>query len=295
MKLPELIKSLFLRKQRDDKKKEITMPDNLFVQCPQCKVTIYRKKLQVNSDVCLDCGHHFVLSVHQWIEQLADRKSWEPLFTDLKPTDPLRFPEYEHKLRKLTKAEPEESISTGRCTIEGIPLLVGIMNPNFLMGSLGSVAGEKIARLFEEGARLRLPVFLVIRSGGARMQEGVFSLMQMAKTSAAIRHFSDAGMLYVTLLTHPTTGGVSASFAMLGDITLGEPKALIGFAGPRVIEQTIKQQLPEGFQKAEYVLDKGFLDAIVPRPQLRATLVRILQLHGFTAPKERFPWPLKKS
>lgn len=294
MKLPDLIKNLFVRKPRTDRK-EITLPDNLFVQCPKCKVTIYRKKLLANSDVCTDCGHHFVLSVHQWVELLADRKSWQPLFGEVKPVDTLHFPDYEGKLKKLIKDEPEEAISTGRCTIEGIPLLVGVMNPNFLMGSLGSVAGEKIARLFELGIQERKPVFLVIRSGGARMQEGVLSLMQMAKTSAAIRRFSDAGLLYVSLLTHPTTGGVSASYAMLGDITLGEPRALIGFAGPRVIEQTIKQQLPEGFQKAEYVQDKGFLDAIVPRPQLKPTLVKILALHGFTAPKDRFPWPLKKS
>jgi len=294
MNLPEMIKHLFVKKPSANKK-EITLPDNLFVQCPQCKITLYRKKLISNSDVCPDCGHHFVLSVNQWIDLLADRKSWHPLFTELRPLDTLHFPEYEGKLKRLTKDEPEEAIATGRCTIEGIQVLVGIMNPNFLMGSLGSVAGEKISRLFELGTQERKPVFLVIRSGGARMQEGVLSLMQMAKTSAAIRRFSDAGQLYVSLLTHPTTGGVSASFAMLGDITLGEPKALIGFAGPRVIEQTIKQQLPPGFQKAEYVLEKGFLDAIVARPNLRSTLVQIFTLHGFTATKDRFPWPLKKS
>jgi len=294
MKVPELIKRLFVTKPRDDKK-EITLPDNLFVQCPKCKITIYQKKLHANSDVCLECGHHFVLNVQQWIDLLADRKSWKPLFANIKPIDTLHFPDYEGKLKKLLKDEPEESISTGRCTIEGIPVLVGIMNPNFLMGSLGSVAGEKIVRLFELGLQERQPVFLVVRSGGARMQEGVLSLMQMAKTSAAIRRFSDAGLLYINLLTHPTTGGVSASFAMLGDITLGEPKALIGFAGPRVIEQTIKQQLPEGFQKAEYVQEKGFLDAIVARPKLRETLVSIFTMHNFTAPKDRFPWPMKKS
>lgn len=294
MKVPELIKSLFVRKARPEKK-EITLPDNLFVQCPQCKTTLYRKKLVANSDVCPECSHHFVLSVHQWVDLLADRKSWRPLYSDLKPLDTLRFPEYEGKLKRLTKDEPDEAIACGKCTVEGIPVLMGIMNPNFLMGSLGSVAGEKITRLFEQGMQDRLPVFLVIRSGGARMQEGVLSLMQMAKTSAAIRRFSDAGLLYVSLLTHPTTGGVSASYAMLGDITLGEPKALIGFAGPRVIEQTIKQQLPPGFQKAEYVEEKGFLDAIVPRTQLKSTLVSIFQMHGYVAAKDLFPWPLKKS
>jgi len=294
MNLPEIIKRLFVPKPKTDRK-EITLPDNLFVQCPQCKVTLYRKKLNANADVCPECSHHFVLSVHQWIELLADKKSWKPLFTNLKPVDSLKFPDYEARLKKLVKDEPEEAISTATCKIDGIPVLMGIMNPNFLMGSLGSVAGEKIALLFEQGIRERKPVFLIVRSGGARMQEGVLSLMQMAKTSAAIRRFSDAGLLYVTLLTHPTTGGVSASFAMLGDITLGEPKALIGFAGPRVIEQTIKQQLPPGFQKAEYVLEKGFLDAIVARPQLREYLVRLFSMHGYFAPKERFPWPLKKS
>lgn len=294
MKVPELIKSLFVSKPKPEKK-EITLPDNLFVQCPQCKTTLYRKKLVANSDVCPECNHHFVLNIHQWVELLADKKSWQPLFSDLKPVDSLHFPEYEGKLKRLTKDEPEEAIACGRATMDGIQVLMGIMNPNFLMGSLGSVAGEKIARLFELGTQERKPVFLVIRSGGARMQEGVLSLMQMAKTSAAIRRFSDAGLLYVSLLTHPTTGGVSASFAMLGDITLGEPKALIGFAGPRVIEQTIKQKLPEGFQKAEYVEEKGYLDAIVPRTQLRSTLVSIFQMHGYTASKELFSWPLRKS
>lgn len=294
MSLSSLIQNLFMRKPKVARK-EITLPDNLFVQCPKCKTTIYRKKLISNSDVCTECGHHFVLSVSQWVELLSDRKTWQPLFSEIRPIDTLHFPEYEGKLKRLMKDEPDEAIATGRCTIEGIPVLVGIMNPNFLMGSLGSVAGEKITRLFELGLQERRPVFLVIRSGGARMQEGVLSLMQMAKTSAAIRRFSDAGQLYVCLLTHPTTGGVSASYAMLGDIILGEPKALIGFAGPRVIEQTIKQQLPEGFQKAEYVQDKGFLDAIVHRQNLRATLLNIFRLHGYTPSKDRFPWPIKKS
>jgi acetyl-CoA carboxylase carboxyl transferase subunit beta len=180
MKLPEIIKRLFVSKPKTDRK-EITLPDNLFVQCPQCKITLYRKKLNTNADVCPDCSHHFVLSVNQWIDLLADKKSWKPLFADIKPVDSLKFPDYESRLKKLIKEEPEEAISTASCKIDGISILIGIMNPNFLMGSLGSVAGEKIARLFEQGVRDRKPVFLIVRSGGARMQEGVFSLMQMAK------------------------------------------------------------------------------------------------------------------
>ncbi|HSQ41339.1 MAG TPA: acetyl-CoA carboxylase, carboxyltransferase subunit beta [Fibrobacteraceae bacterium] len=286
MRLPQLIQKLLLGKKKPQVPREITLPDNLFVQCPQCKATLYRRRLSAHADVCPECGHHFVLSVAQWIALLTDRKSWRPLFADLRPVDPLSFPHYADKLKLLMANEKEESVSTGHCRIQGIPLLVGVMNPNFLMGSLGGVAGEKLTRLFELATAERKPVLLVVRSGGARMQEGVLSLMQMAKVSAAIRRFSDAGLLYIALLTHPTTGGVSASFAMLGDIILAEPGALIGFAGPRVIEQTIRQKLPEGFQKSEFVLEKGFLDAIVPRHELRSTLAHLLELHTFHAPPE---------
>jgi acetyl-CoA carboxylase carboxyl transferase subunit beta len=278
MNIPAFIRKLIVRVPHGENA-EIVVPDNLFVACPQCKASLYNRKLAHNLNVCPLCGFHLTLSSVRWIEILSDRKSWRPLFDKLRPVDTLAFPGYADKLRSAMKKGDEEAISTGRCQVNGHSLLLGVMNPQFFMGSLGSVAGEKIACLFEMGLREHLPVLLVIRSGGARMQEGVLSLMQMAKTAAAIQRFSAAGLLYITLLTHPTTGGVSASFAMLGDITLAEPGALIGFAGPRVIELTIRQKLPDDFQKAEYVLAKGFVDAIVPRAELRNTLEHILDLH----------------
>lgn len=280
MSLVDKIRSLVVRNpHKPETNVNVEVPDQMFVACPECKAMLYRRKLLKNHNVCYQCDHHMPLACEDWVELLSDRKEWQPLFTKLRPRDALGFPEYSDKLRKNQKNLGNESIWTGRTRIDGHPCLLGVMDPRFFMASLGSVAGEKVTRLFELGLEQRLPVVLVIRSGGARMQEGVLSLMQMAKTSAAIKRFSDAGLLYVAVLCHPTTGGVSASFAMLGDLILAEPHALIGFAGPRVIEQTIRQKLPEGFQTSEYLLDKGFVDAVVPRAEMRGTLSRVLQLH----------------
>lgn len=280
MSFTNFIKSLLSRPDTPAEN-EVHVPDNFFVQCPQCKETIFRKKLNSTWHVCPHCAYNFTMSVEQWRQLLADPKSWKPLFTEVKSADPLNFPEYQAKLKALQKAEPEEAYSVGECTIEGVSVVLGIMNPKFFMASLNGSAGEKIFRTFAYALEKQKPVIMVVRSGGARMHEGVHSLLQMAKTSAIIKKFSDAGLLYLNILTNPTTGGVSASFAMLGDITLAEPGALIGFAGPRVIEQTIRQQLPPGFQSAEYLLDKGFVDMIVQRADCKATVHKLLQVHTY--------------
>lgn len=277
--LPDLIKKLFTPK---NKKKKTNLPDNLFVQCPGCKQIIYRRKLDANLGVCPECGYHHRIPNKRWIEIICDKNSFVPLFDNLKTIDPLNFPKYREKVETLYQKNIDEGITTGKCKINGISTLIGIMNTEFMMGSMGSVVGERVTLLFERGIEKKLPVILFTRSGGARMQEGVISLMQMAKTSAAIKRFSNQGNLYITVLLDPTTGGVSASFAMLGDIILAEPKALIGFAGPRVIEQTIKQKLPEGFQRAEFLLEKGYIDKIINRHEMKTTLYKILKIHNYT-------------
>jgi len=276
--LPDIIKKLFTPKK---KKSKPNLPDNLFIQCPGCKEIIYRRKLDTNFGVCPECGYHHRIPNSMWIEILCDKNSFSPLFNDLKTIDPLNFPGYKEKVEKLYNKNIDEGITTGICKINGITILIGIMNTDFMMGSMGSVVGERVTLLFEKGIERNLPVIILTRSGGARMQEGVISLMQMAKTSAAIKKFSLSNNLYITILTDPTTGGVSASFAMLGDIILAEPEALIGFAGPRVIEQTIKQKLPEGFQRSEFLLEKGYIDKIVNRKEIKYTLYNILKIHGY--------------
>lgn len=278
MNLPHFIRK-FLVQEPTEHDRQTNVPDHLFVACTKCKTTLYQRKLASCWFVCPACGHHLVMPTTRWVEMLADPHSFSVLFNDLKSNDPLTFPEYKHKLSKANKVDPSESVLTGSCTLQGRPVLLGIMNPLFFMGSLGVVAGERLARLFEKGVAERKPVILVVRSGGARMQEGVLSLMQMAKVSVAIKRFNDAGLLYISILTHPTTGGVSASFAMQGDITLAEPDAMIGFAGPRVIEQTIKQKLPDDFQKSEFVLKHGHIDSIIPRTELKERLDFLLNIH----------------
>ena len=215
-----------------------------------------------------------------YVDLLCDKNSFEELFAGLVPEDPLEFPGYAGKLEAALAEHPSEGILTGIAKIGGRETGLGVMETGFVMGSMGSVVGEKIARLAEECTTRRLPLVLVVRSGGARMQEGLFSLMQMAKTSAAIRRHGDAGLLYVSVLAYPTTGGVAASFAMQADVVLAEPDALIAFAGPRVIEQVMKQKLPEGFQSAQFTLEHGFVDRIAPREELRGLLSAILDLHG---------------
>jgi acetyl-CoA carboxylase carboxyl transferase subunit beta len=258
--------------------------DGLWSKCPECGLVVYRKDLVANASVCKGCGYHHRIDSEERIRVIADPGSFEPLNEDLSPTDPLAFKDrrsYADRIRDSQSSTGlRDAVVTGLCRINGIAMALGVMDFRFMGGSMGSVVGEKLARLIETATARRLPVLIVCASGGARMQEGMLSLMQMAKISGALQLHREAELLYIPLLTHPTTGGVTASFAMLGDMILAEPKALIGFAGRRVIEQTLREKLPEGFQTAEYLRDHGFVDAIVDRTELKATLSMVLQLHG---------------
>jgi acetyl-CoA carboxylase carboxyl transferase subunit beta len=258
--------------------------DGLWSKCPECGQVVYRKDLLANASVCASCGHHNRIDSAERIRQIVDEGSFEALDSDLSPTDPLAFKDrrsYADRIRDSQNATGlRDAVVTGLGRLEGMPLALGVMDFRFMGGSMGSVVGEKLTRLIEEATARRWPLLIVCASGGARMQEGMLSLMQMAKISGALERHRAAELLYVPLLTHPTTGGVTASFAMLGDLILAEPKALIGFAGRRVIEQTLREKLPEGFQTAEYLRDHGFVDVIVARPQLRSILATLLQLHG---------------
>ena len=250
------------------------------VTCKICKKELDKKIVVKNKYVCYECGYYFRVRAKNRIKMVADAGSFENWFEEEKTGNPLNFPEYEEKVAATQeKTGLSEGVTIGECTIYGQKTVLGVIDARFMMGSMGHVVGEKITRAMEDATEKKLPVILFCCSGGARMQEGIVSLMQMAKTSAAVKRHSDAGLLYVPVLTDPTTGGVTASFAMLGDIILAEPKALIGFAGPRVIEQTIGQKLPEGFQRAEFQLEHGFVDAIVERDDLKMTLYRILKMH----------------
>jgi acetyl-CoA carboxylase carboxyl transferase subunit beta len=257
--------------------------DGLWSKCPECGQVVYRKDLLANASVCANCGHHNRIDSEERIQLIVDAGSFEPLDSDLAPTDPLAFKDrrsYADRIRDSQKATGlRDAVVTGLARLDGMPLALGVMDFRFMGGSMGSVVGEKLTRLIEEATARGWPLLIVCASGGARMQEGMLSLMQMAKISGALERHRRAELLYLPLLTHPTTGGVTASFAMLGDLILAEPQALIGFAGRRVIEQTLREKLPEGFQTAEYLREHGFVDAIVPRTQLRATLINLLQLH----------------
>ncbi len=249
--------------------------------CPACSRAVPRRELVANRYVCPLCGHHYPVGAYYRLSLILDKGTFRELDAGLASNDPLDFPGYEAKLdqaRRRTGMNEGVVTATGR--MGGRRVAVGAIDSRFFMGSMSAALGEKVTRLVEFADKYRLPLILFSASGGARMQEGILSLMQMAKTSAALERFSQRGGLYISVFTHPTTGGVTASFASLGDVILSEPGALIGFAGPRVIEQTIGEKLPEGFQTAEYLLEHGFLDAIVPRPQLRTTLLQILKLHG---------------
>ncbi|MFT4145149.1 MAG: acetyl-CoA carboxylase, carboxyltransferase subunit beta [Mobilitalea sp.] len=257
------------------------VPQGIMTKCPKCGKVIYTKLLLKNYKRCDECGHNFKVSSNERIAMILDDGELLELDAQVTTRDPLEFPGYGDKLiRTQTQTGLVDGIVTGKGKIDGLSVLIGVMDAAFFMGSMGTAIGDKLARLFERGTKERLPVIVFTASGGARMQEGIFSLMQMAKVSAAVAKHSEAGLLYITVLTDPTTGGVTASFAMLGDIILAEPGALIGFAGPRVIEQTIGQKLPEGFQRAEFLLEHGFIDQIVPRDQLKHTLGTILKLHS---------------
>ena len=256
------------------------VPEGLLRKCNKCGGAIIAEDVKKDHYICPKCGGYFRVHARRRIEMITDEGSFEEWDSDLQGGNPLEYKGYEEKLKKLQeKTGLSEAVVTGKAKIDGREAVIGVCDGRFLMASMGEAVGEKIARAVERATKERLPVILFACSGGARMQEGIVSLMQMAKTSAALKRHSDAGLLYISVLTDPTTGGVTASFAMLGDVILAEPKALIGFAGPRVIEQTIGQKLPEGFQRAEFLLEHGFLDAIVERPQMKAVLSKILALH----------------
>ncbi len=257
------------------------IPDELWVKCPVCKNVMLSSDLEENYKVCPKCSYHFRIPARQRIEMTVDEGTFSEFDADMMSANIIDFPEYTRKLKnaKINSGE-NESVITGICEIGGQKTVIAVMNSQFMMGSMGTVTGEKITRAFEYATENRLPVVIFTVSGGARMQEGILSLMQMAKTSGAVKLHSDKGLLYITVLTDPTTGGVTASFAMEGDIILSEPHALIGFAGPRVIEQTIRQKLPKDFQSAEFLLEKGFVDAVVERKNMKDTLAKLLKLHS---------------
>lgn len=260
----------------------VSVPDGMYEKCPQCEQLIELKKLQEAVWVCPECDHHFRIHCASRVKILFD--SFKVFNHSMKSLDPLSFPGYQEKLEQLSDyTGVYDAVVCGEARIGKSRVIAVIMDPNFLMGSMGSVVGEKITRAFERATKQKKPIIIFTASGGARMQEGIISLMQMAKTSGAIAKFNDKNGLYISVLTDPTTGGVTASFAMLADIILAEPKALIAFAGPRVIKQTIQTDLPEGFQSAEFLLEKGFVDKIVPRSQLKDTLTSLLELHGVTS------------
>ena len=266
-----------------------SVPENLCVTCPSCRKLLFRDALAENSDVCPRCGWHFRIGARRRIALISDEGTFFEQNTQIVSKNPLDFPGYAEKLEQARHAgEGNDEVVCGTCRIGGYPCCIFAMEPSFMMGSMGTAVGEKITRLFEYATEHRLPIVGFTVSGGARMQEGILALMQMAKTSGAVRRHSDAGLLYLAVLTNPTTGGVTASFAMEADIILAEPGALIGFAGPRVIEQTIRQKLPQGFQRAEFLLEKGFVDQISNRKTQKQLLARLLEFHtGGAAADER--------
>ena len=263
------------------KREKRDIPDGLWLRCPDCEEMLYRKTVAENHEVCPECQHHFRLSGTRRITQLTDPDSFEEMFSEIAPADPLGFTWDGKTLADRISAEQAktgqtEAVQTGVAYVKGRRVALGAMDGDWLMGSLGSVVGEKITRLVEFATEEKLPLVIVCVSGGARMHEGALSLMQMAKTSAALARFDSADGLFISVLSDPTTGGTTASFAMLGDIIIAEPKALIGFAGQRVIANTIKSELPEGFQRAEFLLEHGFIDRIVHRSELRSELARLI-------------------
>lgn len=262
---------------------EREISDGLWTKCEACGVLTYTKDLRANQMVCPECNHHHRVDSNERIHQLLDRDTWIPINEQLRPQDPLKFRDrkpYSDRLREYQdKTRLLDAVQTGLGELEGLPVALGVMDFGFMGGSMGSVVGEKLTRAIEYATLKRLPILIVCTSGGARMQEGMLSLMQMAKISAALERHREARLLYIPILTHPTLGGVTASFAMLGDIIISEPKSTIGFAGRRVIEQTLRQKLPDNFQTAEDLQHHGFVDVIVPRTQLKAALAQLIGLH----------------
>ena len=271
----------FKRHKNDESKEQQSkIVEGMWLKCNLCRAIIYRKEVERSGKVCPKCQYHFPLMVNERIELLIDSESFQEWDADLVPDDPLKFVDTQSYSERLHTAQKKtgrnEAIVTGHCRVNEIPLALGIFDFRFMGGSMGSVVGEKICRAIDRALSQRLPFLLITTSGGARMQEGTLSLMQMAKTASALARLNDGRLPFIVLLTDPTFGGVTASVAMLGDVILAEPKALIGFAGPRVIEQTIKQRLPEGFQRAEFLLEHGMIDQIVDRKNLRETVSALL-------------------
>jgi acetyl-CoA carboxylase carboxyl transferase subunit beta len=270
----------FKRTKEPPSRKQVKIPEGLWLKCESCKEIIYKKEIVKNLMVCPKCRYHFRINAGERVKYLVDRGSFKELDVGLTSGDPLKFKDtvsYPERLAKSRrKSGIKEAVISGRAAIEGVPVVLAIMDFSFMGGSMGSAVGEKIVRAIERAMEEGLPFLAVSSSGGARMQEGILSLMQMAKVSAAIGRFKEAGLVYISILADPTFGGVTASFGMLGDVIMAEPKSLIGFAGPRVIEQTIKQQLPVDFQRAEFLLEHGLIDMIVPRKDMRSTLSALI-------------------
>lgn len=275
-----MIKACFKKNTRRFEKinHQVEIPHGLFEKCNRCGNIIYTQDFIENFYTCPNCKHPFRIGPRERLSMIIDSGSFTEWDTIMDISDPLNFPGYQEKLKATREATSlEEAVITGTGTIHEVPVAIGVMGAKFMMGSMGYVVGEKITRLVERATEKNLPLIIFCCSGGARMQEGIISLMQMAKTAQAIKKHDEKGLLYISVLTDPTTGGVMASFAMLGDIILAEPEALIGFAGPRVIEQTIRQKLPEGFQKAEYLLEHGFIDRIVKRSNMKQLLYALIR------------------
>lgn len=272
-----------IKAKKNIKQSSLVIPDGLWIKCKKCGLLMYFKTLINNTKVCPKCMHHFPTSSQDRIKHLIDSESWKPLNSNLSSTDPLGFADkklYEQRLKDMTcKTGLQDAVQTGLGKIGTILVALGIMDFRFMGGSMGSVVGEKLTRLIETATARKLPIIIVCSSGGARMQEGMLSLMQMAKVSSALHKHRKLGLLYLSILTSPTTGGVTASFAMLGDLIIAEPKALIAFAGRRVIEQTIRQDLPSNFQTSEYLFHHGFIDLIIPRTQLKLKLIQLLHFY----------------
>jgi acetyl-CoA carboxylase carboxyl transferase subunit beta len=277
----------FANRQKTDPaiqpQQEREIADGLWAKCDSCAAIAYSKDLKANQMVCLECGHHQRITSEERVNQLIDGGTWQSWDDQIHPTDPLKFlarKAYSDQLKEnQEKTGLIEAVTTGLGEIEGQKVGLGVMDFRFMAGSMGSVVGEKLSRLIEQSTKQRIPAIIVCASGGARMQEGMLSLMQMAKVSAALARHQEAKLLYIPILTNPTFGGVIASFAMLGDIILAEPKATIGFTGRRVIEQTVREKLPDNFQTSEYYFEHGFVDMIVPRPKLRQTLAQLIRFH----------------
>jgi acetyl-CoA carboxylase carboxyl transferase subunit beta len=269
------------KKPREAAEKQVAIPEGLWVKCDECKEIIYRKEVEQNLNVCTKCGYHFRVTARERFEMLFDDGAYKEFATNIRSGDPLEFRDTKRYRDRLKVYEQRvgrgDAVLCAEGRLDGMPVVICAMEYNFMGGSMGSVVGEKITIAAERALEKKEPLIIVSASGGARMQEGILSLMQMAKISAALARLSDAALPYISVLTDPTTGGVTASYAMLGDLNIAEPKALIGFAGPRVIEQTIRQTLPEGFQRSEFLVEKGFVDLIIARAELKPAIARFLR------------------